>query len=262
MSAVATAIVGGSVLGGLITSQGAQNAASTQAGAATQNQQAVLQAGQQASNMDLGAIGQANSYLQPYANLGTSSVGQLQNLLTGVGNGNALQALQNMPGYQFQLKQGLESAQNGFAARGLGSSGAAMKGAAQYAQGLAASDMGQFYNMLMGGAGLGANAATLQSQNTANLTTAGANALMGGATNAASLGMAGASAAAAGQVGAANALGSGIANAANGYGQYALMNNMLLSMQAPYAQGMYDSAQAANQAATLMAPGYILPSAN
>ena len=235
MSAVATAIVGGSVLGGLITSQGAQSAASTQAGAATQNQQAVLQAGQQASNLDLGAIGQANAYLQPYANVGAGAVGQLQNLLTGAGNGNALQALRNMPGYQFQLQQGLEATQNGFAAKGLGSSGAAMKGAADYVNGLTGTNLQNYYNMLMGGAGLGANAATLQSQNVSNLTTAGANALFGGATNAASLGMAGAAASAAGTVGAANALGSGIANAGNAYGQYSLMQNLLAGGGSMYA---------------------------
>lgn len=227
MSAVATAIVGSAVVGGLITSQGAQNAASTQAGAATQNQQAVLQAGQQASGLDLGAIGQANSYLQPYANLGAGAAGQLQNLLTGAGSGNAQQVLQSMPGYQFQLQQGLESTQNGFAAKGLGSSGAAMKGAANYVNGLTSSNLSNFYNMLTGAAGLGANAASAQAQNTANLTTAGANALMGGSTNAASLGMAGAAASAAGQVGAANALGSSIANAGNAYGQYSLMQNLL-----------------------------------
>lgn len=227
MSAVATAIVGGSLVGSYITSQGAQSAANTQAGAATQNQQAVLQAGQQASNLDLGAINQANSYFAPYTQLGTASAGQLQNLLTGAGNGNAQQALQNMPGYQFQLRQGLEATQNGFAAKGLGSSGAAMKGAADYVNGLTGANLGQYYSMLMGGAGLGANAASAQAQNTSNLTTAAGNALMGGSTNAASLGMAGAAASAAGTVGAANALGSGIANAGNAYGQYQLMQNLL-----------------------------------
>ena len=45
--------------------------------------------------------------------------------------------LVNTPGYQFNLSQGLESAQNSAAARGLGVSGAAMKGAATYATGLA-----------------------------------------------------------------------------------------------------------------------------
>ncbi len=229
MAFVTAAIIGGgaAILGGLISSQGAQSAASTQAGAALQNQQAILQAGQQASNLDLGAIGKANAYLNPYAQLGAGAAGQLQNLLTGAGNGNAQQVLQSMPGYQFQLQQGLEATQNGFAAKGLGSSGAAMKGAADYVNGLTSSNLSNFYNMLTGAAGLGANAASVQAQNTSNLTTAGANALFGGATNAASLGMAGAQAAAAGTVGSANALAGGITSAGNNIMQANVLQNML-----------------------------------
>lgn len=45
--------------------------------------------------------------------------------------------LEQTPGYQFTKSQGLQATQNGFAAKGLGSSGAAMKGAAQFATGLA-----------------------------------------------------------------------------------------------------------------------------
>lgn len=45
--------------------------------------------------------------------------------------------LQSTPGYQFVRSQGLKSVQNAAAARGLGASGAALKGAATYATGLA-----------------------------------------------------------------------------------------------------------------------------
>ena len=45
--------------------------------------------------------------------------------------------LQKTPGYQFQLAQGLQSTQAAAAARGLGVSGASLKGAATYATGLA-----------------------------------------------------------------------------------------------------------------------------
>ena len=45
--------------------------------------------------------------------------------------------LEATPGYQFALSQGLKSVQNSASARGLGVSGAAMKGAADYATGLA-----------------------------------------------------------------------------------------------------------------------------
>lgn len=45
--------------------------------------------------------------------------------------------LEQTPGYQFTLNQGLKSVQSSAAARGLGVSGASMKGAAEYATGLA-----------------------------------------------------------------------------------------------------------------------------
>jgi hypothetical protein len=52
--------------------------------------------------------------------------------------GNMTQAeLEQTPGYQFTLAQGLKSTQSAAAARGLGVSGASLKGAAEYATGLA-----------------------------------------------------------------------------------------------------------------------------
>lgn len=54
--------------------------------------------------------------------------------------------LDNLPGYRFELQQGLQATQNAAAAQGLGVSGAALKGAAGYAQGLASSDLNTYYN--------------------------------------------------------------------------------------------------------------------
>ena len=51
--------------------------------------------------------------------------------------------LEKTPGYQFTLNQGLKSVQSSAAARGLGVSGAALKGAATYATGLASSNYQQ-----------------------------------------------------------------------------------------------------------------------
>jgi hypothetical protein len=45
--------------------------------------------------------------------------------------------LEQTPGYQFQLQQGLKQTQSAAAARGLGVSGASLKGAAEYVKGLA-----------------------------------------------------------------------------------------------------------------------------
>jgi hypothetical protein len=143
-------------------------------------------------------------------------------------NFNPTQAmLASTPGYQFDLSQGLESAQNGFAARGLASSGAAMKGAANYATGLAnntlqtqqqifAANQTNAYNKLMGGAQLGESAAS-QTGNTGTAQTAQATqALMGGAN-----------ASAAGTIGSANALANGLTSGANSLAQYQMYKTLL-----------------------------------
>lgn len=51
--------------------------------------------------------------------------------------------LEDTPGYKFIERRGLQSIQNSAAARGLGTSGAALKGAAEYATGLASSTLDQ-----------------------------------------------------------------------------------------------------------------------
>ncbi len=58
-----------------------------------------------------------------------------------------IENLEKTPGYQFTLDQGLKAVQNSYAAQGLGTSGAAMKGAADYAEGLASTTyQNQFKN--------------------------------------------------------------------------------------------------------------------
>lgn len=121
-----------------------------------------------------------------------------------------MKQLEATPGYKFTLQQGLESAQNGFAAQGLGQSGAAMKGGINYAEGLASTTyqqqfqnyLGQnqqIYNMLGGVSSQGENAAA----------TAGSQAL-GFQSQANSLGLAGAGATASGIIGSAGAIAGGL----------------------------------------------------
>lgn len=102
--------------------------------------------------------------------------GGLENLL-GVGaHGSAgmLSQLQATPGYQFALGQGLQATQSGFAAQGLAKSGAALKGAANYAEGLAGTTYQNMVSNFMNGGTLGLNAASAQGglalsgQNSAN----------------------------------------------------------------------------------------------
>jgi len=143
------AIAAGSVAAagiGAVSSMSAAGQASKSANAAS-----ALQAKQQATT---------RGDLAPYNAVGQSAAGQLadQNannwglgsqpnyldMAAGAVPGTMTQSqLEATPGYQFQLGQGLQSTQSAAAARGLGVSGAALKGAATYATGLANSNYQQ-----------------------------------------------------------------------------------------------------------------------
>lgn len=139
---VATAIIGSALIGGVSTAIGAQSAASAQKSAANQATKA---------QMEMFNKTQAN--LQPFVNLGTGAAGNLASLSSEFANNPITLSqdwLEQTPGYKFNLAQGLKSTENALAARGLGSSGAALKGAAAYATGLADSTyQNQFTNALV-----------------------------------------------------------------------------------------------------------------
>jgi hypothetical protein len=61
------------------------------------------------------------------------------------------QDLENTPGYQFTLQQGLRGTNNALAAQGLGLSGAQAKGLSQYTTGLANQTYGDQYNRALSG---------------------------------------------------------------------------------------------------------------
>jgi hypothetical protein len=172
---------------------------------------------------------QTRNDLLPYQQAGQQFSNQLtQRMPELTANFNpTMDQLNNTPGYQFIKQQGLEAAQNGFAAKGLGTSGAAMKGAADYASGLAANTLSlqqqifsanqqNAYNKLMGGASLGENAAAQSGSIGSSYVNAATQAQMGGAN-----------ASAAGTIGSANAWANSLTNASNSFGQYSMYNNMM-----------------------------------
>lgn len=211
-----TAILGAGALGvggSLISAGASKNAADAQQQAALSQQ-----------NTTLAMFDQIQQNLQPYMQAGQSGLTALaQGLGLAPGDGPAgangsltakfqptMAQLQQTPGYEFTLGQGQESTQNSYAAQGLGTSGAAMKGATQYAEGLASTTYQQqfqnyltqnqqIYNMLGGISGNGQNAAS-------GLGSLGLNAT--GQINQAI--MSGGNANAAGIVGSANALSGGL----------------------------------------------------
>lgn len=271
ISAPTAALVGGgvsgagSLLGGLFGASAATTAAKQQEKAVQQAitlQQNIAQTIQQqlspwlstggtalgALSNQLGLPGGGGPLLTPYANA-PGSMGAFNPLLLGTSGPRQMAArLSQMPGYQFTLGQGLKSTQNAFAAQGLGSSGAALKGAAQYSTGLANTTYNQqlqnylqsyqtgfsnylgqnqqIYNMLGGLATSGQAAA-------ANLgqigTTIGAN--MG------NLITSGGAAGAAGTVGSANALIGGLTGATGSVGNAMMAAAFLPSLMS--SSGMY-----------------------
>jgi hypothetical protein len=183
--AIGAGVAGAATLGGaIISSNAAKSAASEQA--AAENQATAAQ-------QQIYAQNQAN--IQPYIDAGNSATTEVEQLegLNGGTPSSIQNTLQQLPGYQFANTQGLKSVQNSATSRGLGVSGAALKGAANYSTGLAEQD----YNNLLTGV-----------QNTANM---GANAAGGLANVGATTGQG----IAATTVGAGNALAQGTTGSAN-----------------------------------------------
>lgn len=204
VGSVASAVIGGSA---------ASSAAKTQANAATN-----------AADIQHQQYLQTRSDLLPYNAAGQAATTAIQN--TPAFNFAPTQAqIEATPGYEFSLSQGLKATQNGAAARGLGVSGAALKGAATYSSGLADTTyQNQFANAL----------STYQTnlskqQNLASLgENAGAQTGNIGATLAGNEGQAlvgAANASAAGQVGTANALAGGINGLSNAFLTNQFLNN-------------------------------------
>lgn len=208
---VAVAIVGGSVasaaIGGAAQSHAASSAAKSQERAAAQ-----------ANATQQGFFDTTQENLQPFIQTGTGAANQIA-ALEGFGptGGAGMQTtLNNLPGYQFSLQQGLKSVQNSATERGLGLSGAALKGASNYSTGLA----NTYYNNLLNG---------LQ-----NTETVGANAAGGLATAATSTGSGIAQTdvgVGAAQGAAANQKGAAISNAVGSVPQSLITANLLQGIQ-------------------------------
>ena len=222
MTWVATAIVGSSLIGGYFSSQGAQNAANTQAQAGLQAQQQVLAAGQQG----------AQQYA-PYQTLGQTGVNALNQQLPYLTQQftNADLNANLAPNYQFMLGQGqgatIENAN-------VGGGGSNVNLANQifsqnYAQNAYQNAFNNYqaqqtniYNRLSGIAGIGMAGAT-----------GAANAMIGTGTNVANITQGIGNATAAGQIGQANAISGAVGNIGNAgalYGMNQSNANPLSSM--------------------------------
>ena len=203
----AAVIVGGTTLGGAyLQSQGAKDAANTQADAAARAQAQVLAAGAEG----------AQQYA-PYTAYGQTALSALGNNMPYFQQQFTNQDLNaNLaPNYGFQLQQGQGANLSAANATGGTSSGNALKSLQDYTQGFAGTAyqnafnnfQGQrtnIYNQLMGGSQLGLSGAT-----------GAANALIGTGTNIANIGTGAANAQAASQIAQGNAYGGAVQNIGN-----------------------------------------------
>lgn len=211
------------LIGGGLSAAGGLASAVIGSGASTKAAELQSEAATQAAQVTKDQFAATTANLTPYMSAGVDAIPELKGLLglpggTGGGTGSSeiSDTLKNLPGYQFQLQQGLQATQNGFAAQGLGQSGAALKGAANYAEGLAGTSYEQLFGNVLSSVGLGQSSAS---------------ALAGFGANAASaensLTTGGAAAQAAGVVGSANSIIGGLNTAVSGVNQAIVTPAML-----------------------------------
>lgn len=137
---VAVAVIGGALVGAGATAFSGSKAAKAQKNSANQAN---------ATQREFFDVTQEN--LLPYKEFGNQAMADLNNFDQA--------ALEATPGYQFALKQGQKAIQNSASSKLLGGSGAAIKGAATFATGLADQTYGEQFNRLMQKVNVGANAA-------------------------------------------------------------------------------------------------------
>lgn len=243
MVGVALGIGGIAAAGASIAGSSAQSSATKSASKEQEDaQKYAADIQQQMYNTTRGDLSPYNTIGQGAANqLSSLTLGQKQPTMSTV-NYNPVSytpvkmdeaTLQQTPGYQFNLAQGLKSTQNSAAARGLGTSGAALKAASSYATGLADSTyQNQFANATTNAQNVyNANRANSDAQYTAGLNNSvnQYNSQVQNQSNAYNrlLGLAGLGESAAAQTGnAATATGQNIGNNAVSTGQ-SIGNNLI-----------------------------------
>ena len=142
MSWIATAIVGGSVVSGLLSADAADSASD----ATTDASQASIEEQRRQFNL----IRQDTA---PYRVAGREALTTLRNL--NAGNFNAFV---ESPGYQFTRDEGLKAIDRSAVARTGGLGGRSVKEAQRYASGLASTEFGNFWNRIAATAGIGQTA--------------------------------------------------------------------------------------------------------
>lgn len=242
MSGIATAIVGGAVIGGIASNK----AASTSAQAATQAAETQAQSANRAADIQKEMFERQVELQEPWRQAGVNALAQMQGQTGAMPPAFTGQVdLSQDPGYAFRMSEGMKALERSAAARGGLLSGGQLKGIQRFGQDLASQEYqnaynraltqynaavnreGTGYNRLAALAGVGqtatgalSSAAGQTGSNLANIYT--------GAGQAAAQGIVGAGAArASGYMGMANSLTGALGTGLNYYQNQQLLNRLL-----------------------------------
>ena len=138
MSGIATAIIGGAIIGGI--------ASNRTAGAIEEGTEASV--AEQRRQFDLN-----RSDLAPGREANVNALGRLEQLNQGDFSG-----FETSPGFEFRRDEGLRGIENRFSASGGSLSGNALRRLTEFNSGLASQEFGNFFNRQLAQAGLGQNA--------------------------------------------------------------------------------------------------------
>ena len=156
-----TALAGATVIGGGLSYLGSQNAANAQRDAAAQSAAVQKEMADQSIAAQKEMYQQGRTDLAPYREGGVTAQNQLMQMLGIGGDQNApgygryaqdftMPEFTGDPGYQFRLKSGMEALNRSAAARGMGQSGANIKGALEYGQNFGSNEYNNAYNRALG----------------------------------------------------------------------------------------------------------------
>lgn len=135
---VAAAIVGATVIGGIVTSSAAGDAADAQ-----------VQAANSSNATQLAIFNQQRADTAPWRAAGQTALGQLSTGTTAGGEFNkdfTMADFQQDPGYQFRMAEGQKAIERSAAARGNVLGGSTLKALTSYSQGVASDEFQNAYN--------------------------------------------------------------------------------------------------------------------
>lgn len=137
---------GTSLIGGVIASRAANNAAQVQADAATQAAETMRLAGQDAIGFNREVLQQQQENLQPWLDAGTGALTSIGDMLKDPFKLPTMEEAMQDPGIQFALDRGTKAVEASLRSKGLSSSGKAQKELTEFAQGTASQGYDQVVN--------------------------------------------------------------------------------------------------------------------